>query len=46
MGAKTLAQELEVEEEKAVELMATFKNSYPKIQTFIEETLTRCRSVH
>ena len=33
-----------MDEEEATNLMATFKTSYPKIQTFIDRTLEQCRA--
>ena len=43
MGAKALSQQLEVEEESAAEFMSSFKNSYPKVQSFIDDVLDGCR---
>lgn len=43
MGSKTLAEQLEIEENEAVLFMDTFRNTYPGIKKFIKETIDSCR---
>lgn len=43
MGTKALAEQLNSTEEEAIEFSNSFKNTYPKIQTFIQETINQCK---
>lgn len=42
MGGKTLAEQLEIDENEAVLFMDTFRNTYPGIKKFIKETIDSC----
>lgn len=45
MGAKTLAEQLEVEEEVAVEFMETFHQKYPGIKKYVQKVIERAKKV-
>ncbi|CAG9765307.1 unnamed protein product [Ceutorhynchus assimilis] len=44
MGAKTLAEQLEISEDDALYFMETFRSTYPGIKKFIKETVAFCTS--
>nr|CAD7579542.1 unnamed protein product [Timema californicum] len=43
MGARALAEQLEVEESVAVSFMASFNKAYPGVKKFLAETIAKCR---
>lgn len=45
MGAKTLSEQLEVEEEEAVAFMETFHQKYPGIKKYIKNVVEKAKLV-
>lgn len=43
MGSKTLSDQLQSTEEEAKEFLDTFKNTYPSVQSYIENVIEKCR---
>lgn len=43
MGSKTLAEQLSIDENDAVNFMDSFKNTYPGIKTFIVDSVQACQ---
>ncbi|CAG9838530.1 unnamed protein product [Diabrotica balteata] len=43
MGNRTLAEQLNMDEDDAAEFMETFRNTYPGIKTFIHNTIENCK---
>nr|CAD7449711.1 unnamed protein product [Timema bartmani] len=43
MGARALAEQLEVEESVAVSFMTSFNEAYPGVKKFLFETIAKCR---
>uniref|UniRef100_A0A6P7GLT1 DNA polymerase theta n=1 Tax=Diabrotica virgifera virgifera TaxID=50390 RepID=A0A6P7GLT1_DIAVI len=44
MGNRTLAEQLNMDEDDAAEFMETFRNTYPGIKTFIHNTIENCKA--
>ncbi|CAG9823805.1 unnamed protein product [Phaedon cochleariae] len=43
MGSRTLADQLNIDENEASQFITTFKDTYPGLKTFIKDTVEKCR---